>query len=193
MNEAVETPVPMETIEVQNVVGSGDLGRELDLAAVASDLSETEYDPEKMPGLLYRSPAVEATVMVFESGKVIVMGSTTSDGTQSAFRECVADLRSLGLSLTDLSAIEIQNIVARADFGAQFHLSAVAVGLGLEQVEYEPEQFPGLVYRLGASEAVVLLFGSGKAVIVGVTDPARIETAVESVATQLSDLGLLDG
>jgi transcription initiation factor TFIID TATA-box-binding protein len=193
MNEPVETPVPVETIEVQNVVGSGDFGRELDLAAVARDLSETEYDPEKMPGLLYRSPAIEATVMVFESGKAIVMGSTSGDGTRKAFRECVADLRSLGISLTDLSAIEIQNIVARADFGAQFHLSAVAVGLGLEQVEYEPEQFPGLVYRLGTPEAVVLLFGSGKAVIVGVTERTSIETAVERFATRLADLGLLDG
>ena len=193
MTEAVETPVPAETIEVQNVVGSGDLGRELDLAAVARDLAGTEYDPEKMPGMLYRPSAAEATVMLFESGKVIVMGSTSGDGTRKAFRECVADLRSLGLSLTDLSAIEIQNIVARADFGAQFHLSAVAVGLGLEQVEYEPEQFPGLVYRLGTPEAVVLLFGSGKAVIVGVTEPTNIETAVERVATRLTDLGLLGG
>jgi transcription initiation factor TFIID TATA-box-binding protein len=193
MTEAVETPVPVETIEVQNVVGSGDLGRELDLAAVARDLPETEYDPEKMPGLLYRPSAAEATVMVFESGNVIVMGSTTSDGTQSAFRECVADLRDLGISLTDLSEIDIQNIVARADFGVEFHLSAVAVGLGLEQVEYEPEQFPGLVYRLGTPEAVVLLFGSGKAVIVGVTERGSIEAAVERVTARLADLGLLDG
>jgi transcription initiation factor TFIID TATA-box-binding protein len=193
MTEVVETPVPVETIEVQNVVGSGDLGRELDLAAVARDLPETEYDPAKMPGLLYRPSAAEATVMLFESGKVIVMGSTSGDGTRKAFRECVADLRSLGISLSDLSEVEIQNIVARADFGAEFHLSAVAVGLGLEHVEYEPEQFPGLVYRLVAPEAVVLLFGSGKAVIVGVADPARIETAVERVTAQLANLGLLDG
>jgi transcription initiation factor TFIID TATA-box-binding protein len=193
MTEVVETPVPVETIEVQNVVGSGDLGRELDLAAVARDLPETEYDPAKMPGLLYRPSAAEATVMLFESGKVIVMGSTSGDGTRKAFRECVADLRSLGISLSDLSEVEIQNIVARADFGAEFYLSAVAVGLGLEHVEYEPEQFPGLVYRLVAPEAVVLLFGSGKAVIVGVADPARIETAVERVTAQLANLGLLDG
>jgi transcription initiation factor TFIID TATA-box-binding protein len=192
MSKTGEAIAPAETIEVQNVVGSGDLGRELDLTAVAMDLSEAEYDPEKMPGLLYRPPAAEATVMLFESGKVIVMGSASSDGIRRTFRECVADLRDLGIPLTDLTEIEIQNIVARADFGAQFHLSAVAVGLGLEQVEYEPEQFPGLVYRLGTPEAVVLLFGSGKAVIVGVTERTTIEAAVERVATRLTDLGLLD-
>jgi transcription initiation factor TFIID TATA-box-binding protein len=193
MSEGMEATALSETIEVQNVVGSGDLGRELDLAAVATDLPETEYDPEKMPGLLYRSPAAEATVMVFESGKVMVMGSASNDGTRRAFNECVADLRSLGIPLNDLSEIDIQNIVARADLGEELHLSAVAVGLGLEQVEYEPEQFPGLVYRLGTPEAVVLLFGSGKAVIAGATERTNIEAAVERVATRLTDLGLLDG
>jgi transcription initiation factor TFIID TATA-box-binding protein len=193
MSKTGEATAPAETIEVQNVVGSGDLGRELDLAAVAMDLSEAEYDPEKMPSLLYRPPAAEATVMLFESGKVIVMGAASSEETRSAFSECAADLRSLGIPLPDLSEIDIQNIVARADFGEELHLSAVAVGLGLERVEYEPEQFPGLVYRLGTPEAVVLLFGSGKAVIAGATDCTSIETAVERVATRLADLGLLDG
>ena len=192
MSEGMETTALTESIEVQNVVGSADLGRELDLAAVAMDLSETKYDPEKMPGLVYRPPAAEATVMVFESGKAMVMGAASGDDARKAFGECVADLRSLGISLADLSEIDIENIVARADFGEEFHLSAVAVGLGLEQVEYEPEQFPGLVYRLDTPEAVVLLFGSGKAVIVGATKRVGIETAVERVATRLADLGLLE-
>lgn len=192
MSEAVEVTSPADTIEVQNMVGSGDLWRELDLAAVAMDLPEAEYDPERMPGMLYRPSAAEATVMMFESGKVIVMGATNRDGTRKSFREYVTALCSLGIPLTDVSEIEIQNIVASADFGEQFHLSAVAVGLGLEQVEYEPEQFPGLVYRLAAPEVVVLLFGSGKAVIVGATELGHIESAVEKVTAQLTDLGLLD-
>lgn len=185
-------PAPTETIEMQNVVGAGDLGRELDLMAVSTDLSRTEYDPEKMPGLLYHSAATEATVMVFESGKVIVMGAASSEGTRRAYSEWVDDLRSLGLSLSDRSEIDIQNIVASADFGEQFHLSAVAVGLGLEQVEYEPEQFPGLVYRLDNSNVVVLLFGTGKSVVVGAINQAGIETAVERIASQLAAIGMLE-
>jgi transcription initiation factor TFIID TATA-box-binding protein len=193
MSEMAETAVPTETIEVQNVVGSGDLGRELDLAAVAMDLPETEYNPEKMPGLLYRTSAPEATVMLFASGKVVVMGTTTDEGMRRAFKKCVTTFRNLGMSLDDVSELEMQNIVASAEFGERVNLTAAAVGLGLEQVEYEPEQFPGLMYHLAAPEVVVLLFGSGKAVVVGATECESIETAVETVATRLTDLGLLDG
>lgn len=193
MGETTKTAGPTETIEVQNMVGSGDLGRELDLAAVATDLPETDYDPERMPGLLYRTSAPEATVMLFASGKAIVMGTTTDEDMRRAFTECVTALRNLGVALPDVSELELQNIVASAEFGEQINLTAVAVGLGLEQAEYEPEQFPGLMYRLADSEVVMLLFGSGKAVIVGASDRESIETAVETVATRLTDLGLLDG
>ena len=192
MSKTPETPVPAETIEVQNVVGSGDLGRELDLAAVAMDLDGAEYNPKKMPGLLYRPPRAEASVLLFESGKLIVMGATTSDGTRRTFRGCVGALRDLGVSVADPTEIAIENIVARVDFGDRLNLNAVAIGLGLEWVEYEPEQFPGLVYRLDAPEAVVLLFTSGKAVVTGTIDRATIETVVETVATRLTGLGLLD-
>lgn len=188
---AEEETVPAETIEVQNVVGSGDLGRELDLTAVAMDLSGAEYNPEKMPGLLYRPPHAEASVLLFESGKLMVMGATSSDGTRKTFRGCVGALRDLGVSVTDPSEIVIENIVARANFGDRLNLNAVALGFGLEWVEYEPEQFPGLVYRLDAVDAVVLLFGSGKAVVTGATDRTIIETTVETVATRLADYGLV--
>lgn len=193
MNEMDEATASVETIEVQNVVGSGDLGRELDLATVAMDLSGAEYDPEKMPGLLYRPPAAEASVLIFESGKLMVMGAASRDGTRRAFKECVAALRDLGVSVPDPADIDIENIVAAADFGDRLSLNAVAVGLGLEHVEYEPEQFPGLVYRLETVDAVVLLFGSGKAVITGTTERATIETVVKTVVTRLTDLSLLDG
>jgi transcription initiation factor TFIID TATA-box-binding protein len=71
------------------------------------------------------------------------------------------------------------------------NLNAIAIGLGLENVEYEPEQFPGLVYRLGEPNVVVLLFGSGKMVITGGKQPEDVEAATEELVSQLTDLDLL--
>ncbi|MDI6640110.1 MAG: TATA-box-binding protein, partial [Methanocellales archaeon] len=62
---------------------------------------------------------------------------------------------------------------------------------GLENIEYEPEQFPGLVYRLSEPKVVVLLFGSGKLVVTGGKKPADAEVAVEKIAKELRGLGLL--
>jgi transcription initiation factor TFIID TATA-box-binding protein len=61
----------------------------------------------------------------------------------------------------------------------------------LEHIEYEPEQFPGLVYRLDEPEVVALLFGSGKVVVTGGTSPADAEAAVDVIVEELNGLGLL--
>nr|WP_082146822.1 TATA-box-binding protein [Halostagnicola sp. A56] len=99
-------------------------------------------------------------------------------------------LRELGIEVTETPTIEIQNIVASVDFGTRFNLNATAIGLGLEDVEYEPEQFPGLVYRLEDPSAVALLFGSGRAVITGAKTTDAVAHTTNAVETRLTDLGL---
>ena len=183
---------PAETIEIQNVVGAADLEREFDLAALAMDLAEAEYDPERFHGLLYRTQDPKVTVMVFGSGKVTITGATSTGDMRTAFGECVTALRELGIPVGETPETEVQNIVADGDLGERLNLSAVAIGLGLKQVEYEPEQFPGLVYRLDAPAVVVLLFGTGKFVITGASERTAIEIGIETVVTQLTDLSLLD-
>ncbi|HEX9907805.1 MAG TPA: TATA-box-binding protein, partial [Thermoplasmata archaeon] len=87
--------------------------------------------------------------------------------------------------------IEVQNIVASSDLGAKINLNAIAISLGLEKVEYEPEQFPGLVYRIDSPKVVVLLFGSGKLVCTGARKPEDVEAAVDKITEELKAAGLL--
>ena len=84
-----------------------------------------------------------------------------------------------------------QNIVASANLGRVLNLNAIAIGLGLENIEYEPEQFPGLVYRMATPKVVMLLFGSGKIVITGGKKPEDAEVAVEKIVIELDGLGML--
>jgi len=100
-------------------------------------------------------------------------------------------LRALQIPVDDDPEITVQNIVSSADLGVDLNLNAIAIGLGLENIEYEPEQFPGLVYRLDEPEVVALLFGSGKLVVTGGTEPADAEAAVDVITERLADLGLL--
>jgi len=91
----------------------------------------------------------------------------------------------------DNPEIIVQNIVASADLGAVLNLNAIAIGLGLENIEYEPEQFPGLVYRIAEPKVVMLLFGSGKLVVTGGKKPADADAAVDKIVEELDGLGLL--
>ncbi len=87
--------------------------------------------------------------------------------------------------------IQVQNIVASSSLESEINLSLMAVTLGLERVEYEPEQFPGLVYRLKEPRVVVLLFGTGKLVCTGARKPSDIDLAVKKISAELRGAGLL--
>ena len=82
-------------------------------------------------------------------------------------------------------------MVASSDLGYELNLNTVAITLGLERVEYEPEQFPGLVFRLDDPKVVILLFGSGKLVCAGAKVKDDAIRAVDNVASELRKNGLM--
>ena len=100
-------------------------------------------------------------------------------------------MEGIGIKVMPDPVITVQNIVASADLGSVLNLNAIAIGLGLENIEYEPEQFPGLVYRLAVPKVVVLIFGSGKIVVTGGKKPKDAEDAVDRIVKELEGCALL--
>ena len=184
---------PKETINIENVVASTGIGQELDLQSVAMDLEGADYDPEQFPGLVYRTQNPKSAALIFRSGKIVCTGAKSTADVHESLEIVFDKLRDLEIRVEDDPEIVVQNIVTSADLQKTLNLNAIAIGLGLENIEYEPEQFPGLVYRLDDPEVVALLFGSGKLVITGDKEPADAEHAVDKITDRLDDLGLLDG
>lgn len=129
---------------------------------------------------------------VLRSGKIVCTGANSVENVQTALQQVFDELRELGIQVADNPEIVVQNIVSSADLGRTLNLNAIAIGLGLENIEYEPEQFPGLVYRLDEPSVVALLFGSGKLVITGGKQLEDAERALSVIEDRLSDLGLLE-
>ena len=192
MTAVQDSPKPAEPIELQNVVASSRIDRELDLQRVATDLDGAEYDPDQFPGLLYRTAEPKATSLLFRSGKIITTGASSIENVRAAIDRVLTELDVLGIPVPEEPPITIQNIVTSADLGQPLNLNAMAIGLGLEHVEYEPEQFPGLVYRLDEPSVVVLLFGSGKIVMTGAEQPNDATEAIEVVVSRLRALELFE-
>ena len=182
---------PTATISIENVVASTAIGQELDLQSVAMDLDGADYDPEQFPGLVYRTQSPKSAALIFRSGKVVCTGANSTDAVHDSLDIVCEKLRALQIPVDDDPEITVQNIVSSADLGVDLNLNAIAIGLGLENIEYEPEQFPGLVYRLDDPEVVALLFGSGKLVITGGTQREDAERAITVIADRLEELGLL--
>ncbi|POG56861.1 TATA-box-binding protein [Haloferax marisrubri] len=184
---------PKDTINIENVVASTGIGQELDLQSVAMDLEGADYDPEQFPGLVYRTQDPKSAALIFRSGKIVCTGAKSTDDVHESLEIVFEKLRELQIPVDDDPEITVQNIVTSADLGENLNLNAIAIGLGLENIEYEPEQFPGLVYRLDEPSVVALLFGSGKLVITGGKQPKDAEAAVDVIISRLSELGLLNG
>ncbi len=182
-----------ETIEIQNVVASTGIDQELDLETLAEDIPRADFNPDNFPGLVYRTENPRATALIFRSGKIVCTGASSVEEVHNALDIVFNELQQLGIPVCDRLKITVQNIVSNADLGESLNLNALAIGLGLEAVEYEPEQFPGLVYRMNDPEIVVLVFGSGKIVITGGKEPSDASVAVENIIQEIDTLGLLTG
>ena len=181
----------MAKYRIENVVASTSLGEELDLKAIALALIGSEYEPEQFPGLIYRLREPKTAVLLFRSGKVVCTGAKSLEHVRTAIELVSKQIAAAGLPVKKNPEIEVQNIVATSDLGAQIDLNTVAITLGLTSVEYEPEQFPGLVYRLDDPKVVLLMFGSGKVVCTGARKPSDVEKAVERITAELRANALL--
>ncbi|WP_276273596.1 TATA-box-binding protein [Haloarcula litorea] len=177
-------------VAVVNVVSSGSLSVELDLEAVAEELDDiVDYDPEKYPGAYVRLEDSDPLITLYRTGKYIITGSSSEQQAVETRNRFLSTLHDRGiLPSAEDEWFSIQNYVCVADLDESVNLSALAIGLGLEKSEYEPEQFPGLVYRPTEYDCVLLIFGSGKTVITGAKSIEQAESAFEHLRVELESL-----
>ena len=181
----------MIEINVQNIVASTTFAEKLDLDVIAQCLEEAEYEPEQFPGLVYRLNNPKTATLLFRSGAANITGAKNMDEVRTTVNIIAEKLEKIDVKVNENPKIVIQNIVATSDLGGELNLSETAVSLGLENVEYEPEQFPGLVYRIKDPKVAMLLFGSGKIVCAGARKIEDVSIAVEKLSEELTSLGLL--
>ncbi|MCK9308104.1 MAG: TATA-box-binding protein [Methanoculleus sp.] len=182
---------PEESLKIENIVASAKVTDSLDLPSLASQLKDAEYNKKRFPGVVLRMQDPKIAALVFGSGKVVLTGAKSIDSLSRGLEILADQLRALDIDIPDNPTYKIQNIVTSADLGTPINLNKIAVGFNLDKIEYEPEQFPGLVYRLDDPKVVVLLFGSGKLIITGGKVPEDARRAVQRILSELSNLGLI--
>lgn len=181
----------MVEVKVENIVASTSFADKLDLDVIAHALEEAEYEPEQFPGLVYRLAKPKTATLLFRSGKANCTGAKNIEDVRTTINIIAEKLKKLNVDVHKDLEIVIQNIVAISDLGGELNLNEVAMALGLENVEYEPEQFPGLVYRIKEPKVAMLLFGSGKIVCTGARKIDDVSLAVKKLSDELTSLGLI--
>ena len=179
-----------KTIKIANVVASTTIGT-IDLDKVIDILEDANYNKKKFPGIVYKTTSPKIMLLIFRSGKIVCTGTKNFEDAKIGLFKIFEKLKTIGVDIPKNPDIKIHNIVATANLGRMLNLNATAIGLGFENVEFEPEQFPCIVYRILNPRLVVMLFSSGKLVITGGKKLEDIEMAMGKIMTELDGLGLL--
>ena len=174
-------------IKVTNVVIEINFGGRIPLDRIANMLPSAEYEPESFPGLVYRMTDPKATALVFTSGRAILSGINDIEKAKRAVERMLKDFKSIGIEFEKEPEIKIVNLVASADLGVSLDLNTLVYEL--EDCEYEPEQFPGLVYRMDDPPVVVLIFNTGRINITGSRDINIVAKAAENLRKKVEEIG----
>ena len=182
-------PKVKATISIENVVASATINQKIDLNAVVKGYPGVEYRPEQFPGLVFRLKRPKTATLIFSSGKMVCTGAKSEKEAKRAVMKVVKELKKGGIIIISKPELKIQNIVASAGVGGMIDLEKAAYSLGHSM--YEPEQFPGLIYRMAEPKVVILLFASGKLVCTGAKKEEDVYVAVEKLHTLLEETNLI--
>lgn len=173
-------------VTIVNIVVSTSLEHDIPLEKMAATLSNTEYNPEQFPGLVIRIKEPKTSALIFSSGKIVCTGAKTLEKVEESIQQIIKYLEKINVTITVKPQIKIQNVVAAGDIYKDLNLNDLA--MQLENTEYEPEQFPGLVYKLIDARATFLLFSNGKIVCTGTRGEDEVDKAVNMLIDRLNEL-----
>jgi transcription initiation factor TFIID TATA-box-binding protein len=173
-------------IKIENVVASASLNVPIKLEKLVSNLDNVEYEPEQFPGLVLRLKDPKAAALIFSSGKVVCTGAKSPKDSKLVIAKIVAKMNRIGIRIPKNYKVQLENIVASAKLNRELNLNNIA--FSLENTEYEPEQFPGLVYRMDDPRVTFLLFGSGKIICTGGRSIEDVKRAVAKADKRLRNL-----
>ena len=182
-------PKSKAIINIENVVASATLNQKVDLNAVVKGFPGVEYRPEQFPGLVFRLKRPKTATLIFNSGKMVCTGAKSEKEARRAVMNVIKELKKGGIIIISKPELKIQNIVASVSLGGRVDLEQAVGALG--KTMYEPEQFPGLIYRMDEPKVVMLIFASGNLVCTGAKKEQDVYDAVHKLHEKLEEQNLI--
>jgi len=180
-------------INIENIVASATVKHRMELNAVVKAFPDAEYRPGRFPGLVFRLKKPRTSTLIFGSGRMICTGARSEKEAERALRKLVKVLKEGGILIMGKPEIKVVNVVATVNLGGSVDLLELyEAERGMRgRIVYEPEQFPGLIYRMEVPRAVFLIFSSGKLVCTGARKEEDVHQAVMELHRKLEDKNLI--
>ena len=185
----------MTDIKLVSAVGGGKMSRELELEQLAIDLeaAQVQYDPSNYAGIIARFSNSGPAILIYRSGSFSISGAKSLKDLRETFDKFENKMQILLGEINYEVEFESRNLVHRAEVSTNemetpLNLNMLVIGLKIENVEYEPEQFPGLMYRPPDLPGLYLVFSSGALVSTGHSDPDNALRGIEEVSNRILKL-----
>ena len=156
-----------ESLKIENIVASGVIADSIDLVELAEKVKGCELNKKRFPGAVYRINNPKVACLIFSTGKIVLTGIRNMKALTDGLAIVMKSLKKAGIATLKVPEVAITNMVCSYNIGTRINLNKVVVMLNVENIEYESEQFPGLVYRIKDPKIVALLFSSGKIILTG--------------------------
>ena len=156
-----------DSLKIENIVASGVIAESIDLVVLSEKIENCELNKKRFPGAVYRIQDPKIAALIFSSGKVVLTGIRNDKALADGLAIIIKSLKKAGIKPLKEPKIAVTNMVCSYNLGTHINLNKIVVTLNVENIEYEPEQFPGLVYRIKDPKIVVLIFSSGKIILTG--------------------------
>jgi transcription initiation factor TFIID TATA-box-binding protein len=180
-------------INIENIVASATVKHGIELNSVVKAFPDVEYRPGRFPGLVFRLKKPKTSTLIFSSGKMICTGARSEKEAERALRKLVKVLKEGGILILGKPEIKIVNVVATVNLGWTVDLLELYESeIDMRgKIVYEPEQFPGLIYRMDSPKVVFLIFSSGKLVCTGARKEGDVHQAVNNLLQKLEEKNLI--
>jgi transcription initiation factor TFIID TATA-box-binding protein len=177
-----------DSLKIENIVASGAIADAIDLAEISKKIPNCELNQKRFPGAVFRLDEPKIASLIFSSGKVVLTGIRDKDSLDQGLDLIISSMKEAGVKTFDRPRVAVTNIVCSYDIGKYINLNKVVITLNLENIEYEPEQFPGLVYRIRDPKIVALLFSSGKIILTGGKNLEDVKRGLEFLEQKLENI-----
>jgi len=164
------------------MVASGNLNATLDLYNLAITTPNIEYEPEQFPGAILKLKEPKVSMLLFKNGKIICSGASSEAHISLAILKASKLIHEIQktVKIQKDADYKVVNLVATANLNTTLDLFNTA--LSLDNVEYEPEQFPGAIMRLSDPKLTLLLFKNGKLICAGAKTEADLKAGLKKAS-----------
>ncbi|MFA6331504.1 MAG: TATA-box-binding protein [Methanoregula sp.] len=177
-----------ESLKIENIVASGAIAESIDLVLLTEKVENCELNTKRFPGAVYRIKEPKMASLIFSSGKIVLTGARNNKALIDGLAVVMMSVKGAGIETLNEPKVAITNMVCSYDLGKYINLNKMVITLNVENVEYEPEQFPGLVYRIKDPKIVVLIFSSGKIILTGGRNLEDIKKGLDVLKQMLESI-----